>query len=115
MDIANNIKKYRMALHMEQAELAERLHISNKTISSWECGRTEPKMGMVEQMCRIFGCTKDELIGMDQTKHDQREQELLLIYRGMNEEGKTDLMKYARYLSTQSEYIKSHKSELVDA
>ena len=115
MNIANNIKKYRTALHMEQAELAEKLHISNKTISSWECGRTEPRMGMVEQMCRIFGCTKDELIGQDQTEQDQTEQELLFIYRGMNDEGRTDLIKYARYLSTQSEYIKNHKSELVDA
>ena len=72
-------------------------------------------MGMVEQMCRIFGCTKDELIGQDQTEQDQTEQELLFIYRGMNDEGRTDLIKYARYLSTQSEYIKNHKSELVDA
>ena len=114
MDIANNIKRYRMALHMEQAELAERLHISNKTISSWECGRTEPKMGMVEEMCRIFGCTKDELIGTDAGhERDQNEQELIFIYRGMNAEGKTDLMKYARYLSTQAEYNKKSDRPIV--
>lgn len=111
MDIANNIKKYRLSMHMEQSELAEKLHISNKTISSWECGRTEPKMGMVEAMCRIFGCTKDELIGTD-TEQDQYEKELIIIYRGMNDEGKTDLMKYARYLSTQAEYTK--KSSVSD-
>lgn len=116
MDIANNIKRYRTILHMEQAELAKLLNISNKTISSWECGRTEPRMGMVEEMCRIFGCTKDELIGTTQDQaQDQTEQELIFIYRGMNEEGQTDLIKYARYLSSQTEYIKSRKSEMVDA
>lgn len=105
MDIANNIKKYRIALHMEQADLAAKLHISNKTISSWECGRTEPKMGMVEAMCQIFGCTKDDLIGTDHNS-DPNEKELLFIYRNINLEGRTDLMKYARYLQAQAEYNK---------
>lgn len=47
---------------MEQSDLAKRLNISNKTVSSWECGRTEPRMGMIEAMCQVFGCQKTELI-----------------------------------------------------
>jgi len=60
--IGDNIRKYRQAANMEQSDLADRLHISNKTISSWECGRTEPRMGMIEAMCQVFGCQKTELI-----------------------------------------------------
>lgn len=62
MNIAENIKRYRRQLGMEQRELAERLQVSDKTISSWECGRTEPKMGAVEKMSEIFGCTTTDLI-----------------------------------------------------
>ncbi len=49
---------------MTQAELAERLGISNKTISSWEVNRTEPSMVDVEKMANIFGCTKSAIIGL---------------------------------------------------
>lgn len=65
-EIGKRIKAMRIERGMEQAELAEKLHISNKTVSSWECGRTEPKMGMIEGMCKVFGCQKTELIdGVD--------------------------------------------------
>lgn len=47
---------------MEQKELAERLHLSNKTISSWECGRTEPNIGMIESLATVFGVSKSDLI-----------------------------------------------------
>lgn len=62
MNIAENIKRLRKLNNMEQRDLADKLNISNKTVSSWEKGRTEPKMGMIEEMCKIFGCEKSELI-----------------------------------------------------
>lgn len=62
MSIGNNIKNYRKMNGLSQKELAEKLRISDKTICSWEIGRTEPNMGMVENICKIFGITKDELI-----------------------------------------------------
>lgn len=62
MNIGENIKAFRKALNMEQKDLAERLHISHKTISSWECGRTEPKMGMIEEIAKAFGVSKTDLI-----------------------------------------------------
>lgn len=62
MNIGENIRLLRQAHKMEQRDLADRLHISDKTISSWECGRTEPKMGMIEEMAEIFGISKCEII-----------------------------------------------------
>lgn len=62
MDIGKNIKTMRKALNMEQSELAKRLNVSNKTVSSWECGRTEPKMDMIEKLSVIFGLKKSELL-----------------------------------------------------
>ena len=62
MGIGENIKRFRQAFNMEQKDLADKLHISDKTVSSWECGRTEPKMGMSEDIAEAFGITKTDLI-----------------------------------------------------
>lgn len=59
---SENIRRIRTDRHMEQKDLAEKLNISNKTISSWECGRTEPRMGMVEKLCEALRCTKSDLM-----------------------------------------------------
>lgn len=82
--IGDNIRKYRQAAKMEQSDLAERLHISNKTVSSWECGRTEPRMGMIEAMCQVFGCQKTELIDGEQT--ERPEIELWMKYQNADED-----------------------------
>jgi len=60
--ISENIKRVRIEKHMEQKDLADKLNVSNKTVSSWECGRTEPRMGMIEKLCQALGCTKADLI-----------------------------------------------------
>lgn len=60
--ISENIKRLRLKADMEQIELADRLGVSNKTISSWECGRTEPRMGMIEKMCKVLNCSKSDIV-----------------------------------------------------
>lgn len=59
----SNIKKYREKYNLTQDELGELLSVSGKTISSWEKGRSEPKIDMIEKMAREFHCTKAQLIG----------------------------------------------------
>ena len=54
--ISENIKRVRTEKHMDQKDLADKLNVSNKTVSSWECGRTEPRMGMIEKLCQALGC-----------------------------------------------------------
>lgn len=60
--VSDNIKRLRIKADMEQLELAEKLGISNKTVSSWECGRTEPRMEMIEKICNVLHCTKSDLV-----------------------------------------------------
>lgn len=62
MSIGKNIKKFRLLNGMEQKDLAEKLHVSNKTISSWECDRTAPKIGMIQELSKILNCDKTDLI-----------------------------------------------------
>lgn len=65
MGIGNNIKKWREFRNLKQAELAEMIGVSDKTVSSWEINRTEPKMGMVEKICTALNCKKTDIIGED--------------------------------------------------
>lgn len=62
MDIGGTIRKYRMSNNLEQKDLAKYLHVSDKTISSWETNRTQPKMEMIEAMCQIFHCQKSDFL-----------------------------------------------------
>lgn len=58
MDIGLTIKTLREENGLSQKELAEKLNLSNKTISSWEKNRTQPHMEFIEEMCKIFKCSK---------------------------------------------------------
>lgn len=65
MGISKNIEMLRKRNKITQKELSQRLNVSDKTVSSWESGRTEPNIGMIEALCKIFDCTKSELIDSD--------------------------------------------------
>lgn len=49
--IGNNIRRLREERNMLQSELAAKVNVSPATVSSWEVGRTEPKIGKVEEIC----------------------------------------------------------------
>lgn len=108
MNIGENIKKQRERLGMEQKELADKLGLSNKTISSWECGRTEPRMGMIEDMCVIFGIDKTTLIdGIIEVEKPVNHSDVLLSYAeklgALNPEQLKNAMEYIDYLKEKGE------------
>ncbi|MGN0598297.1 MAG: phosphotransferase [Oscillospiraceae bacterium] len=45
-----------------QKDIAERLGISEKTVSKWECGNGLPEVVYMEALCRILGITVNELL-----------------------------------------------------
>ena len=62
MTVGKNIRAIREQRDLTQDELAALLSVSQKTISSWEVDRTEPKMGMIEKICLALQCKKSDLI-----------------------------------------------------
>ena len=56
------VKQLRERKGMDQKELGEVVGVSDKTVSSWEINRTEPKMGIVQQLADYFGVSTDYLI-----------------------------------------------------
>ena len=49
------IRELREKRRMTQAELAERLFVSDKTISKWEKGKGYPDISLLEPLAAAFG------------------------------------------------------------
>lgn len=55
----NRLKEIREKFDMSQEELAQKLNVSQKTISSWEVGRTSPKPSQMQHVQDIFKVSKE--------------------------------------------------------
>lgn len=60
--LGEKLKKLRKEKNISQQELAEKLFVSNKTISSWEQNRTEPNLDIIVSICNIFDISVSTLI-----------------------------------------------------
>lgn len=56
------IKELREKHQMTQAELAEKLCVSDKTISKWETAKGYPDISLLEPIAKVFGVSITELI-----------------------------------------------------
>lgn len=56
------IAKKRKEKNMTQAELAEKLGVSNKSISKWETGKCMPDYSVVEHLCSELEISASELL-----------------------------------------------------
>lgn len=65
MTIGEKIKSKRTEKNYTQEDLANLLHVSRSTISSWEVGRTYPDLVMVVKISDLLGITLDELLKED--------------------------------------------------
>lgn len=70
MDTGYKLKIVREEKGLSQVDVAEKLGLSQKTISSWEKGRTNPKFGQLTALCKIYGCTYEYLTGIKQHNSD---------------------------------------------
>ena len=60
--LGDKIKKIRKEKNISQKELAGKLFVSDKTISSWEQNRTEPNFDMIVKICDILDISVSHLI-----------------------------------------------------
>ena len=56
------IKKLREKNNMTQLQLAERLSVSDKTVSKWENGKGYPDITLLEPIAEVFRISVTELI-----------------------------------------------------
>lgn len=56
------IKEMRKAKNLTQRELAEKLIISEKTVSKWETGNGLPEVSLMLPLCDLLGISVNELL-----------------------------------------------------
>lgn len=63
--IANNLMCYRKSAGLTQAELANKINYSDKSVSKWEQGNGMPDIYILMQLAELYGVTLNDLVGAD--------------------------------------------------
>ena len=69
-DIGLKIQQLRKNSGMSQQKLADKLCVSNKTISKWECGNGVPDIEMINKIAAIFHISVDEIINENEENNE---------------------------------------------
>ena len=68
--IGSYIAKKRREKNLTQEQLAEKLGVSNKTISKWENGKCMPDYSIIEQLCKELSVMLSELMDGEDAAED---------------------------------------------
>lgn len=88
--IGDNIKQIRITRGLTQAQLADRVNVSEKTVSSWEVNRTEPKSTLYDSIAKALSCDVGELV--DGTKISPEDSFMLKKYHSLDDYGKRNVL-----------------------
>ena len=67
-EIGKFIAQCRMEKKMTQAQLAEKLNITDMAVSKWETGKSMPDASSMPELCQILGITVNELLRGEKVK-----------------------------------------------
>lgn len=95
--IGRFIAKKRKELNLTQEQLAERLGVSNKTISKWETGKCMPDYSVIKNLCEELNISVSEL--MDGEEADEKS------VRVYDDEQILDLLRRTQELEKQKEIM----------
>lgn len=72
-EIGTFIAKCRKEQNLTQAQLAEKLNITDRAISKWETGKSMPDSSIMLELCAILGINVNELLSGEriETKHSE--------------------------------------------
>ena len=87
--IGKFIAQCRKSKQLTQAELAEKLGITDRAISKWENGKGMPDSSIMIDLCNILGINVNELLSgevIDMDKYDTKAEENLLELKKQKEE-----------------------------
>lgn len=91
--IGNFIATERKAKKLTQAKLAEKLFVSEKTVSKWENGKGIPDTSSLPKLCKILGVSLNELLSGEKiitdNNNEKNEQLLLNLTKELENKNKT--------------------------
>lgn len=73
---------------MTQAQLAERLNITDRAVSKWETGKSMPDSSVMLELCEILGITVNELLSgerIDMESYEKKADENLIALKRKDE------------------------------
>lgn len=94
-NIGNFIANERKTKKLTQAKLAEKLFVSEKTISKWENGKGIPDTTLLPKLCEIFEISINELLNGERFSSEnyiEKAEEKLLELKKLKEEGDKRLL-----------------------
>lgn len=113
------LRSLRKQDNLNQSDVAKAVGVARSTISMWESGEREPDFESLEALSDFFNVPIGTFFPSGECKETdifsslpKPEQQLLLSYRNLNEEGQTKLIDYADDLVSSGKYIKSNPSDL---
>lgn len=65
MSVSSSIKYLREKNGMTQEQLAEKLDVARSTVTQWERGWSNPRMGMIQKIAGVFSVSVSEIVSED--------------------------------------------------
>ena len=86
---------------MTQADLAEKLGISDRAVSKWETGKSMPDTGIMLELCELLKINVNELLSGERImdNYDKRAEENLLEMRRQVEEKNRQMLRMEYLIS----------------
>ena len=94
--IGRFISERRRAQGLTQAELAEKLNITDRAVSKWETGRSLPDSSIMLDLCRLLSITVNDLLSGEVVSMENYNKELeknLLEIKKQKEEADRNLLR----------------------
>ena len=95
------IRELREEMHLTQYELAQKLSTSQRNVSNYETGTSEPDLAMIVRLADIFGVSLDELFGregsmLETDKLEGLDRLLVKKMRELSDEQKAALLSFLK-------------------
>ena len=91
-EIGKFIAKCRKEKKLTQAQLAEKLNITDRAVSKWETGKSMPDSSIMLELCEILGITVNELLSgeeIDMEIYEKKADENLIALKRKDENNMT--------------------------
>ena len=88
MEFAERLKTLRKQVKLTQAQIAEKLDISQQAYASWERGAKKPTQENLVKIAQVLNVSIDYLVGNSEEKTDELDN-IELLFR-MNSKGLTE-------------------------
>lgn len=92
IEIGKFIAECRKKKNLTQAQLAEKLNITDRAVSKWETGKSMPDSSIMLELCEILGITVNELLSgekVDMESYEQKANENLIALKRKDENNMT--------------------------